>query len=47
MFYLNFVENFNKFFENVGSKLASQIRKSNNAFSSYLQKFDTTFLEQV
>ena len=46
-FYLNYLENFDKFLVNVGSKLASQIPKSNTEFSSYLLKIDTIFLEQV
>ena len=47
IFYLNYLENFDKFFVNVGSKLASQIPKSNTEFSSYLLKIDTIFLEQA
>ena len=47
IFYLNYLENFDKFLVNVGSKLASQIPKSNTEFSSYLLKIDTIFLEQV
>ena len=47
MFYLNCLENFGKFFVNVGSKLYSQILKSNNDLSYDLLKTDTIFLEQV
>ena len=43
IFYLNYLQNFG----NVGSKVASQISKSNTEFSSHLLKIDTTFLEQV
>ena len=38
IFYLNCVENFDKFFVNVGSKLSSQIPKSTTEFSSYFLK---------
>ena len=47
IFYLNYLENFDKFFVNAESKLVSQIPKSNTKLSSYLLKNDTTFLEQV
>ena len=47
IFYLNCVENFDKFFVNVGSKLSSQIPKSTTEFSSYFLKIDTIFLQQV